>query len=141
MAERTEGPLASSSVRAGLIDTDILIDVLQGIPDAAVFITGLQEAGEVCISIVSKMELIPGCRNQEELRQLQAFLQDFTLLPITPSIAEVACQWLETFALSHGLRMPDALIAATAAEHHLTLYTRNIRHFQMLPDLDVRRPY
>jgi len=141
MVERTEGALASARVRAGVIDTDILIDVLRGVPDAAAFIGGLQEAGEVCISIVSKMELIPGCRNHQELRQLQTFLQDFTLLPMTPSIAEVACQWLETFALSHGLRMPDALIAATAAEHNSTLYTRNIRHFQMLPGLDVRRPY
>jgi predicted nucleic acid-binding protein len=37
--------------------------------------------------------------------------------------------------------IPDALIAATASERGLTLYTKNTRHFQRLPDLTVVRPY
>ncbi len=37
--------------------------------------------------------------------------------------------------------IPDALIAATAVDHNLTLYTKNTRHFQMIPQLTVVRPY
>ena len=32
-------------------------------------------------------------------------------------------------------------IAATALEHGLTLDTKNVRHFQMIPALTVARPY
>ena len=35
----------------------------------------------------------------------------------------------------------DALIAATALENGLTLMTKNTRHFQMIPKLEVVRPY
>jgi predicted nucleic acid-binding protein len=38
------------------------------------------------------------------------------------------------------LLIADALIAATALELGLTLYTRNVRDFQMIPGLVVR-PY
>jgi len=34
---------------------------------------------------------------------------------------------------------PDLLIAATALTHGLTLVTRNVRHFQRVPDLDLYR--
>lgn len=33
-----------------------------------------------------------------------------------------------------GIVLPDALIAATAIEHNLTLYTRNTRHFRRIPE-------
>jgi hypothetical protein len=51
-----------------------------------------------------------------------------------------AIDFLASF-LSHGLLIPDALIAATALEFNLTLCTKNIRHFQMIPDLELFRPY
>lgn len=38
-------------------------------------------------------------------------------------------------ALSHGLRLPDALIAATAVEHGATLLTGNAKYFGAVPDL------
>ena len=37
---------------------------------------------------------------------------------------------MQSFYLSHGLLIPDALIAATALEYDWTLYTKNIRHFR-----------
>ena len=48
---------------------------------------------------------------------------------------------MDSFFLSHGLVIPDALIAATALEHGLALYTRNVRDFQMIPSLTLVRPY
>jgi len=52
-----------------------------------------------------------------------------------------AYQLMHSFFLSHGLLIPDALIAATALELGLTLCTKNIRHFQMIENLEVFRPY
>jgi hypothetical protein len=48
---------------------------------------------------------------------------------------------MRRYRLSHGLLLPDALIAATAIEYDVTLYTKNVRHFQMIPGLAVVRPY
>jgi predicted nucleic acid-binding protein len=48
---------------------------------------------------------------------------------------------MDSFFLSHGLLIADALIAATALELGLTLYTPNVRDFQLIPALKVVRPY
>ena len=46
-----------------------------------------------------------------------------------------------TYSKSHNLAIPDALIAATALIHQLELATDNDRHFKMIANLDVNRPY
>jgi len=45
------------------------------------------------------------------------------------------------YRLSHGLLLADAMIAATALTHNETLYTKNRRHFRMIPGLRIIRPY
>lgn len=124
----------------GVIDSNILIDAMNGIVDAVAFLEE-QQIAELQISIVSAMELIAGCRNKIEMTELQKFFQKCTFLPITATISQVAFQLMESFYLSHGLTLPDALIAATAIEHDLTLYTRNTRHFRMVPQLEISQPY
>ncbi|MGQ0621899.1 MAG: PIN domain-containing protein [Panacagrimonas sp.] len=51
------------------------------------------------------------------------------ILPIDESISAGAMKLIDTHALSHGLKLGDALIAATALEHELTLLTANTKHF------------
>jgi predicted nucleic acid-binding protein len=43
--------------------------------------------------------------------------------------------------LSHGLGGFDVLMAATALEHNLPLYTFNMRHFRAIAGLNVLEPY
>ena len=124
----------------GIIDTDILIDATKGHEDATSFLVR-QQVLEIQISIISAIELVVGCRDKVELTQTQKFLQDCTVLPVTATASQIAYQLVESFYLSHGLIMADALIAATALERNLTLYTRNIRHFRMIPQLKVSQPY
>ena len=124
----------------GIIDTDVLIDAANGHEDATSFLVRQQIVG-VQISIISAMELVVGCRDKIELTQTQKFLQDCTVLPVRAAASQIAYQLIESFYLSHGLVMADALIAATAIEHDLTLYTRNTRHFRMIPQLKINQPY
>lgn len=56
-------------------------------------------------------------------------------MPITPAICSRAMVLIDAPALSHGLRLPDALIAATAVEHGATLLTGNAKYFGAVPDL------
>jgi predicted nucleic acid-binding protein len=46
---------------------------------------------------------------------------------------------MESYALSHSLTIPDALIAATALDHDLSPYTLNIRDFRFIPELKLFR--
>lgn len=132
--------MARTIYTGGVIDSNILIDAMNGVVDAVAFLREQQETS-VQISIVSAMELIAGCRDKTEMAELQKFFQRCTFLPITATASRVAFQLIESFYLSHGLVLPDALIAATALEHDLTLYTRNMRHFRMIPQLKVSQPY
>jgi predicted nucleic acid-binding protein len=133
--------VASASPAVGLIDTDILIDAERGHPDAIAFVTAQQAASGVRVSVVSAMELIVGSRNTFELTQVRRFLQSVLVIPLDPVISQTALGLVETHFLSHGLLIPDALIAASALAHGLPLYTKNARHFQMIPQLTVIRPY
>ena len=132
--------MARTNYTHGIIDTDILIDATKVNEDATSFLVGQQVVG-IQISIISAIELVVGCRDKVELTQTQKFLQDCIVLPVTATASQIAYQLIESFYLSHGLIMADALIAATALEHDLTLYTRNTRHFRMIPELKINQPY
>lgn len=52
-----------------------------------------------------------------------------TLLPVSEAITRRAIELMEAITWSHGLRMGDALIAATALDHGLSVLTPNVKHF------------
>jgi len=133
--------VAAPALPPGLIDSDILIDAERGTPQAIQFSFDQRAAGPLMLSVVTAMELIRGCRNAQDLAALTQFFQHTSIIQIQPAISQLAFDWMETFHLSHGLEIADALIAATAVSQQLILYTRNIRHFQSLPGLRVVRPY
>ena len=45
------------------------------------------------------------------------------------------------FYLSHGVDWEDCMIASVAIRLSIPLYTRNTKHFAILPNLDLRQPY
>jgi predicted nucleic acid-binding protein len=133
--------VAAPSNPAGLIDSDILIDAIRGYPPAIAFLATQHAAGNAQISIISGMELVAGCRDAVELRQVQQFLQRLTVLQLGAVASQSAYSLMTILFLSDGLLIPDALIAATALEHDLPLYTRNVRHFRSVPGLTIIQPY
>ena len=133
--------MATTPHAAALIDSDVLIDAARGHLEARAFLNDQSRAFHVQISTISAMELIVGCRNKIELSQTRRFLEPVRILPVDPNISDKAYDLIQEFTLSHGLMIPDALIAATALENGLTLLTKNTRHFQMIPKLEVVRPF
>lgn len=124
-----------------MLDTDIVVDALRDFTLAIDYLEGVEEQGDLRISRPTQMELIVGCRNRAELQRLGRFLRRFTILDLTESIGQSTVALLCQYRLSHGLLIIDALIAATALAHGETLYTKNVRHFRMIPGLRVIRPY
>jgi len=97
-----------------IIDTDILIDVGRGNNEAALFLESLEASAKLAISVVTQMELIVGCRNKTELRNLTKFLDRFQVIGLDEAVSSTAVTLLQQYRLSHGLLIADALIAATA---------------------------
>ena len=133
--------MASADLPPGLIDTDILIDAERGVRDGVAFVVAQRSAGGPRLSVVSAMELLVGCRDSIELGHVRQFLEHAVVEPIVASISRRAMDAIGSYTLSHGLLIADALIAATALELDMPLYSKNTRHFQMIPGLAVIRPY
>ena len=119
-----------------LVDTDVLIWHLRGLPKAT---QRLDLLPKFSISAVTWLELLQGFRNRTELLAVQKSLtmRKVNRIPVTPAITDRAIALMEDFALSNGLQMGDALIAATALEHGLTVLTANIKHFKPIVGLQI----
>lgn len=133
--------MAAANQPPGLTDTDILIDAARRLPQTVQYVSDQQAGGALQISVVSAMELISGCRDKLQLTQVQQFLDSVRVLPVTEAISQIELQLMQSFRLSHGLLLPDALIGATCLDHGLPLRTKNVRHFQMISGLTVQTPY
>jgi predicted nucleic acid-binding protein len=122
---------------AMLFDTDVLIWALRGNLNAA---ARIDRADALHVSAISYMELLKGARDRADQKAIQSFLRDlgFELLPVTEAISHRAVIYMEQLALSAGLDMADALIAAGAKEYGLALCTANARHYRVVADLDLQ---
>lgn len=122
-----------------LCDTNILVDALRSRqPVEAQFRQLLP--GRVAISEMTVAELITGVRDKAELALLSKRLQVLEVVPITSTISAAALQLMFRYRLSNQLDFADALIAATALELDLPLFTLNRKHFHYLPGLTLYKP-
>ena len=115
-----------------LIDTDVLIDVSKGNKSAFLFLSGLENAS---VSIINSMELIVGARNNSEKNEIEKFLSQYNFIYISERVCSLAYNLLKKFSLTHGLTIPDSLIAATAISNNLNLVTKNEKHFKNIENL------
>lgn len=91
------------------------------------------------ISAVTYMELVQGCRNKDELMRIKTGLAlcQTEILPVSAAISSRTMQLMDTYVLSHGLQLGDALIAGTALEYGLTILTANTKHFSPIGGLNI----
>jgi len=120
-----------------LLDTDFLIWCSRSQPNALLW---LDEFETVSLSVVTYMELIQGTRSKRELLLLQQSLSawEAEILHLNEAISMQAQQWVAAYFHSHALSMADALIAATALFYHLPLVTANVKHFRVIPGLELK---
>jgi predicted nucleic acid-binding protein len=129
--------IASAAV---IVDTDILIDAGRSIADAINFLQRTEQTGTLAVSAITQMELIVGARNKNELRIIEKFLRRFLVIKVNESISDTAVDLVRKYRLSHGLLIPDALIAATAIAVGEPLATKNRRDYQFIAGLTLH-PY
>jgi predicted nucleic acid-binding protein len=120
-----------------LFDTDMFIWVQRGNVKAADLLDACRER---CLSVYSYMELLQSAKNKQQHRNTIDFLSSlgFVVLPLSESIGHRALIYLEEYALSHGLRSGDAIVAATAVDNNMALASSNAKHFRPIKELKFR---
>lgn len=116
-----------------LLDTNVVIDFLRGHDSAVLLMRAL--IAPPAVSTVTVTEIFAGLKNRKEEAGAEAFFGDALLLSIGPDIAQRAGVFVRHYGASHGIDIPDALIAATAEHHRLPLATLNVKHFPMFAKL------
>lgn len=120
-----------------LIDTDILIDSARKKANAISFLEELEKKHLLSISSITRMELIVGCKNKVEQEKVLKAMNDFTIFEVDERVIQKADQLLIQYHLSHGLLISDSIIAATAIESNITLYSKNYKDFQFIKELSL----
>jgi tRNA(fMet)-specific endonuclease VapC len=124
-----------------LIDSDWIIDHLAGRRDAVALLDRLADDG-FGISLITYIEVYEGILGGRDPaaseRLFKTLLAEMPVLPISRAIGRRAAA-MRRLLRSQGLPLPltDVLIASTAIHHDLTLVTRNLRHYQRIPDLKL----
>jgi predicted nucleic acid-binding protein len=91
----------------------------------------------ILLSSITVMELYQGMGNKNELAVMRKKLAFYDVVQIDRCISEKAIDLIAEFKLSHGLQIPDALIAATAVSYDLPLFTYNIKDFSFIPGINL----
>jgi predicted nucleic acid-binding protein len=115
-----------------LFDTNILIDFLNAVPQAREEIALYRDKA---ISIVTWMDVLVGAPPSVE-PATREFLAGFEVIGLDGKIAEGAVALRQ----AHRIKLPDAIIWASAQETGSLLVTRNSKDFPRR-DPSVRVPY
>ena len=115
-----------------LFDTNVLIDYLRGLPAAR---AELERYDDKSVSIVSWMEVLAGASPAVE-RATRDFLDSFALVELDHAVADRAV----ALRRQRRIKLPDAIVWASAQVHAMLLVTRDTRGFPE-DDPGVRMPY
>lgn len=114
-----------------------MIDAGRKIREAVERLDQEEQTSVLGTSIVVQMELIVGCRNKEEWNKLNRFLKRFQIVGLSEAIGNKSIELLSRYHLSHGLLIPDSLIAATALAMDVSLLSKNQKDYRFMDGLKL----
>lgn len=116
-----------------VFDTNILVDYLNGIEEAKAELSWYKTR---LVSVITQIEILVGIENEEEESAVRSFLSTFQIKELTAAISEEAVK----VRRDTRMKVPDAIVYATARAEGCLVVTRNKRDFK--PEWpDVRNPY
>jgi hypothetical protein len=121
-----------------LVDTNTVIDYLgkKNPASSMEFMNSVIDAVPN-ISVVTKIEVLGFNTTDEHYQLLTNFMNDATVLGLTENVVD-KCIEIRKF---HRIKLPDAIIAATAFVYDLILITRNVADFKNIKGLEVIDPH
>jgi predicted nucleic acid-binding protein len=118
-----------------LLDTGIIIRHLRGKKPIVQLLRGLGKQSQLAVASITRLEVRVGMRQDEQFLTSK-LLSRFQTYPLDHTIADRAGDFVRWANQNQqALAIPDAIIAATATQHQLTLVTLNTKDFDFLPNL------
>jgi predicted nucleic acid-binding protein len=122
-----------------MVDSDVMIRFLRGFSDAQAWF--LHHHADIVLPGYVAIELINGCHNKREMALLQNLLESLKIVWLKPAQAVIALEVFESVHLKNKIGILDVLIGQTAVQESLTLYTFNHKHYKVIPNITVAKPY
>lgn len=119
-----------------LVDTGVFILHFRGDRRATDFLR--QTNAVIYYSRVTRKELLRPPISSRERERVLAFLQRYRIVNLDPQIAEGFSFLVEKYSYLQD-HLADALIAATAWKKDFAIITTNLRHFEPITEIHVRR--
>ncbi len=122
-----------------LIDSDIIIyHINDQLDEPAQRFVAEAFQGVVYISVISRMEILgwPG-HSDVSWNITREFLGAFNEICLEEDVIQATIQ----LCRSIRIKLPDAIIAASALTHGLVLVTRNVEDFERIPGLQIVNPF
>ena len=121
-----------------LIDSNVVIGYLDGrLPEQGMVFLHTIVDDIPHVSVITKIEVLRFNAPEEAGRILIDFIDNSFVYGLSDPVADRTIQ----LGKSRKIKLPDAIIAATALIHDLTLLTRNVSDFKNISDLAVTNPY
>ncbi|MBI4139941.1 PIN domain-containing protein [Candidatus Woesearchaeota archaeon] len=125
-----------------LIDTDIIIDLLNGVPEAIKFFSGVYKGDFLAYySIITEVELFAGisASNSEEERAIYDLLNALSVINLDQKSSKISGEIIR----SKKIPFADSLIAGCALANKMnTIVTRNKKHFEKIGEMiKIEVPY
>ncbi len=119
-----------------ICDTNILIELYK---NNQTIISNLRNIGEenIAISSITAGELIYGALNKKELQIIKKDIDNLDVIHMNELISQKFILLMLKYSKSHGLTIPDAIIAATAIVSNTNLYTMNTKDFKFIEGLTL----
>ena len=119
-----------------LIDSNAIIDFFnKSLPESG---RNLLFTIAPVISIVTFIEIFSSNKaSAQEIKELQRFSDVATIYNVDHNIALITIELRKKYKI----KLPDALIAATAIFYNLVLITRNVSDFEKIKGLEIVNPY
>lgn len=121
-----------------LVDSNTIIDYVGNkMPDKSLLILDGYFNDNFSLSIISKIEVLGFNDNSDGLKLLADFIDLATIIYVNDVIASKTIELRKIYKI----KLPDALIAATALVYNFVLISRNISDFKKIKGLNVIDPY
>jgi predicted nucleic acid-binding protein len=116
-----------------VFDTNIVIDLLNGVIEAN---NELGRYSQAAISRISWIEVLTGVRDEEDQHRVEAMLSFFEMIELDEPVSRRAVELRKQYRL----KVPDAIVFASAKLRDCVLVTRDVKDFPA-EDPGIRVPY
>lgn len=121
-----------------IVDTDIIIKIFRADKEKREIFEPIQN--ELGLSMVTAMELMSGVKSKKREFEVSKTVKAYNLYDSTSSVGLRPFAIIKKYHLNHTISVADALIAATAIENNIPLYTDNLNDYSFITELQLFKP-